>query len=133
MNEIKLVPGLFVKTGFNFEFSKEDKRLNILEPGISIEVYPKQIKIMGTENNPFIFPVLYLSYRFGKVESGYHLKEQDEGIIDCEANHFRIINIAGNNQIGELEMYTLFMHCFQSIKNRLESTTIQLTINTVVK
>lgn len=81
IDEIKVIPGLYAKTGFSFEFGKEDKRLNIIETGISLEVYPKQIKIMETENNPQILPVVYLSYRFGKVESGYHLKEQDQGII----------------------------------------------------
>lgn len=81
LNEIKVIPGLYARTGFTFEFSKEDKILNIIETGISLEAYPKQIKIMETENNPFIFPVVYLSYRFGKVESGYYLKEQDEGLI----------------------------------------------------
>ena len=79
INEIKIVPGAYIKTGFNFEFSKEDKRLNIIETGISLEVFPKPIKIMETENNPLFFPVVYISYRFGKVESGYYLKEQDEG------------------------------------------------------
>ena len=82
INEIKIVPGIYIKTGFNFEFSKEDKRLNIIETGISLEAFPKPITIMETENNPLFFPVVYISYRFGKVESGYYLKEQDEGIFD---------------------------------------------------
>jgi len=80
INEIKIIPGLYAKTGFNFEFGKTDKKLNMLETGFIFEVYPKPVKIMETEKNPQFFPVFYLCYRFGKVESGYYLKEQDEGV-----------------------------------------------------
>ncbi len=78
-NEIKIIPGGYIKTGFCFEFGKEDKKINMFETGISFELYPKPIKIMEIENNPIFFPTVYISYRFGKVESGYYLKEQDEG------------------------------------------------------
>lgn len=79
IDEIKIIPGVYAKTGFDFEFSKTDKKLNILEIGFKFEAYPKAVKIMETEKNPQFLPILYLSYRFGKVESGYYLKEQDEG------------------------------------------------------
>lgn len=82
INEIKIIPGGFIKTGFSFEFSKEDKKVSILEAGITLELYPKPIKIMETEQNNMFFPTVYISYRFGKVKSGYYLKEQDEGISD---------------------------------------------------
>lgn len=78
LNKIKIVPGGYIKTGFCFEFSKEDKRINIIETGISLDIYSKPIKIMETEHNPIFIPTVYISYRFGKVESGYYLKEQDE-------------------------------------------------------
>ena len=78
LNEIKVIPGGFVKTGFGFEFSKEDKRINMLEAGISLEVYPYPVKIMETEQKQLFFPTVFLSYRFGKVSSGYYLKEIDE-------------------------------------------------------
>ncbi len=80
VEKTKLIPGVYAKTGFDFEFSKTDKKLNILEIGLSFEAYPKPIKIMETEKNPQFLPVLYLSYRFGKIESGYYLKAQDEGV-----------------------------------------------------
>ncbi len=86
LNEIKLVPGVYAKTGFNFEFSKTDKKLSIIEVGFIFEAYPKPIKIMETEKNLQFFPILYLSYRFGKVESGYYLKEQDEGVSTPQNN-----------------------------------------------
>jgi len=86
LNKIKLVPGLYAKTGFNFEFSKTDKKLSMIEVGFIFEAYPKPIKIMETEKNLQFFPILYLSYRFGKVESGYYLKEQDEGVSTPQNN-----------------------------------------------
>ena len=81
LKEMQVIPGGFVKTGFAFEFSKNDKKIKMLEIGVSLEVYPKPIVILETQNNQIIFPTLYLSYRFGKVESGYYLKKQDEGIL----------------------------------------------------
>jgi len=82
INKMKFIPGVYAKTGFNFEFSKTDKKLTMLEVGFKFEAYPKIVKIMETEKNLQFFPILYLSYRFGKVESGYYLKEQDEGITE---------------------------------------------------
>jgi hypothetical protein len=78
LNEIKVVPGIYARTGFNFDFGKEDKVLNVLEFGITLEAYPKEIKIMVTERNPSFIPTVYISYRWGKVVSGYYLKEEDE-------------------------------------------------------
>ncbi len=80
ISEMKIIPGIYAKTGFCFDFGNTDKKLNILELGFKFEAYPKRVKIMETEKNPQFLPILYLSYRFGKVESGYYLKEQDEGI-----------------------------------------------------
>ncbi len=79
IGEMKVLPGAFAKAGFSFEFSKKDHRLTILEVGATFEIYPKKIEIMATEDNSFYFPVVYISFRFGKVVSGYHLKEVDEG------------------------------------------------------
>jgi hypothetical protein len=56
--------------------------LNSIELGFTFDAYPKQIKIMETESNPAFFPVVYISYNWGKVASGYYLKEQDEGVYD---------------------------------------------------
>ncbi len=78
--ELKIIPGIYAKTGFSFEFSKTDKKVNMIETGISFEAYPQPIKIMETAHNPMFFPTVYLAYRFGKVESSYYLKDQDEGI-----------------------------------------------------
>ncbi|MCK4663058.1 MAG: hypothetical protein KAT68_09350 [Bacteroidales bacterium] len=65
--EIKFIPGIYVKSGFAFEFSKEDIKVNSLEAGVKLTVFPKEIPILANIKNDFIFFSLFVSYRFGKV------------------------------------------------------------------
>ena len=67
LNETKILPGIYAKGGFNFEYSKQDKILHAIEIGGQIEAYPRKIPIMATENNKAIFFSLFASYRFGVV------------------------------------------------------------------
>jgi hypothetical protein len=66
-NELKVLPGLFAKSGFNFEYSKEDKVIHAIEVGAQIMLFPKEIPIMATINNKAIYLSLFASYRFGVV------------------------------------------------------------------
>lgn len=65
--ETKLLPGLYAKGGFNFEYSKEDKVIHAIEIGAQINGFPKKIPIMATTDNKAIFFSLFVSYRFGVV------------------------------------------------------------------
>jgi len=67
LNETKIMPGLFVKGGFNFEYSKEDKVIHAIEFGAQINAFPKVIPIMATSDNKSIFFSLFVSYRFGMI------------------------------------------------------------------
>jgi hypothetical protein len=67
LNETKLLPGLYAKAGFNFEYSKEDKIIHAIEIGAQINVFPKKIPIMATASNKAVFLSLFASYRFGIV------------------------------------------------------------------
>ena len=67
LNETKLLPGLYAKGGFNFEYSKEDKVIHAIEIGAQINLFPKEIPIMATETNKAIYFSLFASYRFGLV------------------------------------------------------------------
>jgi hypothetical protein len=67
LNEIKVMPGLFMKGGFNFEYSKEDKIIHAIEVGAQINAFPKKIPIMFTSDNKTIFFSLFVSYRFGMI------------------------------------------------------------------
>jgi len=66
-NELKVVPGLTAKTGLSFEYSQKDAIVHALEAGVSLTVYPKEIPIMATEQNSFLFFNLTVGYRFGRI------------------------------------------------------------------
>jgi hypothetical protein len=67
LNETKMLPGIFAKGGFNFEYSKQDKIIHAIEIGVSLSAFPKKIPIMATKDNKAIFFSLFASYRFGVV------------------------------------------------------------------
>ena len=66
-NELKVVPGCNRKAGLSFEYSQRDAIIHALEAGVSLTVYPKEIPIMATEQNNFLFFNLSVGYRFGKI------------------------------------------------------------------
>lgn len=66
-DEIKVVPGLTGKAGFSFEYSQKDAIVHALEASVSLTVYPKDIDIMATEKNNFLFFNLMVGYRFGRI------------------------------------------------------------------
>jgi hypothetical protein len=66
-NELKLIPGLYGKAGFSFEYSQKNAVLHALEAGISITAYPKEIPIMATDQNNWLFFTLNVGYRFGRI------------------------------------------------------------------
>jgi len=67
LDEIKVLPGLFAKGGFNFEYSKEDKVIHAIEIGAQINAFPKKIPIMASSDNKTIYFSLFVSYRFGMI------------------------------------------------------------------
>jgi hypothetical protein len=67
LNEIKVMPGLYAKGGFNFEYSKEDKVIHAIEVGAVVNAFPKEIPIMATTTNKAVFFSLFVSYRFGMI------------------------------------------------------------------
>jgi hypothetical protein len=67
LNEAKILPGLYVKGGFNFEYSKKDKVIHAIEIGAQVNAFPRKIPIMATTTNKAIFLSLFASYRFGVV------------------------------------------------------------------
>jgi len=74
-NEISVVPGAYGRFGLTFEYSRHDITLHALEAGVALDIFPKEIPIMATEKNNFIFFSLFVGYRFGKVVDA-------SGIID---------------------------------------------------
>lgn len=67
IGEISIIPGASAKFGFNFEYSKDNKKINALEIGVGADIFPKNIPIMAIETNQFFYLNLFAGYRFGKV------------------------------------------------------------------
>jgi len=65
IKEIKVVPGLYVKLGAEFDFAKDIMQTSVLSAGIELQAYMKQIEIM-VENKKFLLPSFYIMYSFGK-------------------------------------------------------------------
>ena len=64
--ELKIIPGIFFKSGFNFEFSSIRDGLKAIEVGTKVNVYPRRVPIMTNVDNKFIFTEFYLCLQFGK-------------------------------------------------------------------
>jgi hypothetical protein len=72
LNETKVLPGLYAKGGFNFEYSKEDKVIHAIECGAQINAFAGKIPIMASPDNKAIFFSLFVSYRFGVIIDPLH-------------------------------------------------------------
>lgn len=66
-SEMKVMPGLYGKAGFNFEYSKEDKAIHAIEIGGQVNAFPKKLPIMAGDSNKSIFFSIFVSYRFGMI------------------------------------------------------------------
>jgi hypothetical protein len=50
-NELKIEPGLFVKTALRFDFGKYNEKVQAIEIGMSLEAYSKKVRIMVDKYN----------------------------------------------------------------------------------
>ena len=85
-NEIKVVPGLFGKFGYNFDFSSNDRVIHALEAGVIAEGFINKLDIMdfrslnseNTANNRQVFITIFLSYRIGRIIDPYEVRKKRE-------------------------------------------------------
>ena len=68
-NEIKPDPGVYLKGGLSFEYSKRDNRLQALEIGFATRAFLNEVEIMASHNSRFFFS-LFISFRWGRIISG---------------------------------------------------------------
>lgn len=66
LNQLKYIPGLHLKTGLHFDFSKEKTTLLAAEVGASVDFYSDPIQIMLDDQNKKTFANMYISFQFGK-------------------------------------------------------------------
>lgn len=65
-SELKLHPGIYLKTGFNFDFSKINDRVRALEVGIAAEGFLNSVQMMAFSDPRRFFITGYFSFQFGK-------------------------------------------------------------------
>jgi len=66
LSEIKLVPGIYLKTGLSFDFASNRKGLIALEAGISGAYYTQEIQQMVLQDSKQFFFNFYAALHFGK-------------------------------------------------------------------
>jgi hypothetical protein len=66
ITEIKIQPGLALRSGFYFDYAATKKSFIGVEIGAGLELYTKKIPIMINTNNSAYFLTLYADFRFGK-------------------------------------------------------------------
>ncbi|PLW98332.1 MAG: hypothetical protein C0591_04665 [Marinilabiliales bacterium] len=71
LTEITLHPGIYLKTGLNFEFGVQSTKIKALEIGAAIDISPMGLSIMANNNNQIFFPTGYLTFSFGKRYNKY--------------------------------------------------------------
>jgi hypothetical protein len=65
-DHIGFYPGIYSKTGLNFEYGSNDEFLKAIECGAILDYYPLAVPIMAFNHKSNLFLSLYLSLHFGK-------------------------------------------------------------------
>lgn len=65
-DEIKVYPGFHLKAGLDFDYAKYRTKVQSLEVGAMIDVFPNPIPIMAFNEPDYYFFTFYLSFSFGK-------------------------------------------------------------------
>lgn len=66
LDKLKIYPGLYLKGGFNFEFSALNDRIKALEIGATIDIFPQKVPVMAFKEPDLFFITGYFSFHFGK-------------------------------------------------------------------
>jgi len=59
-------PGVYGRFGFNFDFGRYHERVNAVEVGMMIDVFPIPVPMMANRDKDFFFLNFYLAYHWGK-------------------------------------------------------------------
>lgn len=89
IDEIKLVPGVYLKAGINFEFSQSETLIHALEAGVMIQAYLNSLEIMAVDDNQQFYFTLFVSYRFGKIANA---QEISDSYLKKRKKKLRILN-----------------------------------------
>ncbi|HOF15324.1 MAG TPA: hypothetical protein PLF32_00340 [Bacteroidales bacterium] len=67
----KIHPGLYLKTGFSFDFSSEDSHIMALDFGLNTDIYFPAVKLMASSNDKYFFITGFIAFHFGKRLTNY--------------------------------------------------------------
>lgn len=65
LDEIKVHPGIYVKSGFSFDYASRQDNIRSLETGIVLDAFYKKVPIMALTENKQFFLSFYVSLHFG--------------------------------------------------------------------
>ncbi len=65
-NELKVNPGLYVKTALRFDFGRYNESLQAIEIGISLEAYSKKVEQLVYSNAKQLFYQGHIAFVFGR-------------------------------------------------------------------
>jgi hypothetical protein len=74
ITKVGLHPGVYIKTGLDFEFGVKNRQINALEVGAIFDYSPIPVAIMAYNPKQSFFLTLYLSVMFGKRYNRYGIK-----------------------------------------------------------
>ncbi len=70
LKELKINPGLHLKSALRFDFANNKKRLTALETGVAAAYYFQPVEIMATKKPQSLFVNVYAALHFGKRYAG---------------------------------------------------------------
>lgn len=76
IDEISLVPSVFIKAGINFEFGKKETTIHAIEVGGMLQAYLKDLEIMAVDDNQQFYISLFACYRIGKIVNAQEISEE---------------------------------------------------------
>lgn len=66
IEETKIIPGLYSAFNFNFEFGKSQQRLKMIETGVCLDLFYREIPIMAFNENQRFFLTFHIRFIIGK-------------------------------------------------------------------
>ncbi len=66
LNETKIIPGGYVKTGLCIDFAPDKQTAKSIEIGTVVDIYPTVIPLMATQKSNQVFLSFYIQFMFGK-------------------------------------------------------------------
>lgn len=65
LDEIKVIPGIYLKSGVSFDYASRQDNIRSLEAGVVVDGYYKKVPIMALTENKQFFLSFYVSLHFG--------------------------------------------------------------------